>query len=133
MSLIAEREYTIQEVAEIKNLSAHTLRYYERIGVLQPIERHDNGHRRYHAEDLGWIDFLKLLRETGMPVQQMKEFMDLARAGDATIAERVTVLSEHRAGLSAQIALLQAHLEHLDHKIAFYKGLLENHQAEICE
>jgi len=133
MSVMIRNEYTIQQVAEIKNISAHTLRYYEKIGVLEPINRHDNGHRRYRDEDLGWIDFLKLLRETGMPVQQIKEFMELAREGDPTIPERVAVLSAHRNQLSERIAELQAHLEHLNNKIAFYQGLLENKQAEVCE
>jgi DNA-binding transcriptional MerR regulator len=133
MTVMTENEYTIQQVAEIKRISAHTLRYYEKIGLLEPIGRHDNGHRRYHEVDLGWIDFLKLLRETGMPVQQMKEFMDLARAGDPTIPQRVRVLSEHRARLSERIAELSAHLDHLDRKIEFYQGLLENRQTEMCE
>ena len=133
MSLIAENEYTIQQVAEMKNISAFTLRYYEKIGLLEPIGRHENGHRRYQEADLGWIDFLKLLRETGMPVQQMKEFMELARAGDPTIPERIVVLSAHRAQLWLRIGQLQAHLNHLDQKIAFYQGLLDNHQPEACE
>jgi DNA-binding transcriptional MerR regulator len=133
MSLIAENEYTIQQVAEMKAISAFTLRYYEKIGLLEPIGRHENGHRRYQEADLGWIDFIKLLRETGMPVQQMKEFMDLARAGDPTIPKRIGVLSAHRARLSWHIAELQAHLAHLDQKIAFYQGLLDHHQTEVCE
>lgn len=133
MSVMVENEYTIQQVAEIKRISAFTLRYYEKIGLLAPVNRHDNSHRRYRDEDLGWIDFIKLLRETGMPVQQMKEFMDLARAGDPTIPQRVAVLTEHRTQLSAHISALQAHLDHLDHKINFYQGLLENNQKEICE
>lgn len=131
--MIQENEYTIQQVAEMKHISAFTLRYYEKIGVLEPIGRHENGHRRYREQDLGWIDFLKLLRETGMPVQQMKEFMDLAREGDPTIPERIAVLSEHRAQLSERIAELTAHLDHLDRKIAFYQGLWENKQTELCE
>ena len=133
MSVMLQNEYTIQQVAEIKNISAYTLRYYEKIGLLEPINRQDNGHRRYHDEDLGWIDFLKLLRETGMPVQQMKEFMDLARAGDPTIPERVDVLRAHRARLYERISDLQEHMEHLDRKIDFYQGLLDNRQAEVCK
>ena len=133
MSMIAENEYTIQQVAEIKNSSAYTLRNYEKIGLLDPINWHDNGHRRYHDEDLGWIDFLKLLRETGMPVQQRKEFMDPARHGGPAIPQRVAVLKQHRARLFERISGLQAHLEHLDRKIDFYRGLLESHQGEICE
>ncbi|MCA9976226.1 MAG: MerR family transcriptional regulator, partial [Anaerolineales bacterium] len=72
--MIAAKEagLTIQEVAEMTGLTAHTLRYYEKIGLLESIDRHGNGHRRYDEADLGWIHFLKLLRGTGMPIQQMQ-------------------------------------------------------------
>jgi DNA-binding transcriptional MerR regulator len=98
---LQEETYTIQEVAEMTDLSAHTLRYYEKIGLLESVTRHENGHRRYAEADLGWIHFLKLLRATGMPIQQMQLFMEFARQGDGTIADRVEVLTEHRRELAA--------------------------------
>ena len=129
---IQEQLYTVQQVAEITGISAHTLRYYEKIGLLPPIGRHENGHRRYVEADLGWIHFLKLLRATGMPIQHMQQFMDLARDGDDTIADRMELLSEHRAELFMRISELQDHLAHLDRKIAYYNGVLTNTPAEPC-
>jgi len=130
---LQEETFTIQEVAEMTDLSAHTLRYYEKIGLLESVNRHDNGHRRYAEADLGWIHFLKLLRATGMPIQQMQLFMEFARQGDGTIADRVEVLTEHRRSLAQHIAEQQDHLAHLDHKIAYYNGLLTGQPAEPCE
>ncbi len=130
---LQEETFTIQEVAEMTDLSAHTLRYYEKIGLLESVTRHENGHRRYAEADLGWIHFLKLLRATGMPIQQMQLFMEFARQGDGTIADRVEVLTEHRRSLAQHIAALQDHLAHLDHKIAYYNGLLTNQPAGPCE
>ena len=129
-----EESYTIQQVAEMTGISAHTLRYYERIGLLEPIGRHDSsGHRRYLESDLGWIHFVVLLRNTGMPIQQMQRFMDLARQGDDTIADRVEVLTEHSRELSEHIAMLQGHLDHLNRKIGFYTSLLTQTDAEMCD
>ena len=133
MIAVQEETYTIQEVAEATGVSAHTLRYYEKIGLLTDVGRHENGHRRYVEDDLGWIHFLKLLRETGMPIQHMQQFMEFARQGDSTIADRIEVLTEHRRELAANIAQLQDHLEHLDRKIAYYNGLLTNEPTEPCD
>ena len=130
---LQEETYTIQEVAEMTDLSAHTLRYYEKIGLLEHISRHDNGHRRYAEEDLGWIHFLKLLRATGMPIQQMQVFMEFARQGDNTIVDRIEVLSDHRRQLAEHIAELQDHMEHLDRKIAYYNGVLTGVPADPCD
>lgn len=130
---LQEETYTIQEVAEMTNISAHTLRYYEKIGLLEPINRHENGHRRYADEDLGWIQFLKLLRATGMPIQQMQVFMAFARQGDRTIPQRIEVLSEHRCQLADHIAELQDHLAHLDRKITYYNGVLTGEPADPCD
>jgi DNA-binding transcriptional MerR regulator len=130
---IQEETYTIQQVADMTGVSAHTLRYYEKIGLLERIGRLENGHRRYVEEDLGWIQFLKLLRATGMPIQQMQQFMAYAREGDSTIPDRIEVLTEHRRELSQHIAELQDHMEHLDNKIAYYNSLLGGPPAPPCE
>ncbi len=129
---VQEKSYTVQQVAEMTGLTAHTLRYYEKIGLLSHISRLENGHRRYLEADLGWIHFLKLLRATGMPIQQMQQFMDLAREGDATIGDRMELLSEHRVELFVRISELQKHLDHLDRKIAYYNGVLNGTLADPC-
>ena len=133
MIAVKEETYTIQEVVEMTGVSAHTLRYYEKIGLLTSVGRHENGHRRYVEADLGRINFLKLLRETGMPIHHMQQFVEFTRQGDATIPDRIEVLTEHRRELAANIAQLQEHLAYLDHKIGFYTNLLMQKTAESCD
>lgn len=114
-------ELTIQEVAERTGLSAHTLRYYERIGLIFPIARASSGHRRYCAGDLEWIEFLKCLRGTGMPVREMKRFADLVKGGDATIPARRALLEVHRRRIEADLRELEANLAAVEWKIGYYR------------
>jgi DNA-binding transcriptional MerR regulator len=120
---------TIEEAAERTGVSAHTLRYYERIGLLAPVPRGSGGHRRYTDGDLGSVVFLTLLRQTGMPIRDMQRFVELTRAGDHTIVDRVAVLTDHRTELVAHIALLRRHLAALDHKIGIYTDMLRASSA----
>ena len=120
---------TIQEAATASGLSEHTLRYYERIGLIAPIGRADNGHRRYSHADLGWLDFLKCLRATGMPIEQMKRYTDLQRVGPATLEDRLDLLADHREAVLAEIEALQDYLAVIEHKIAWYTGEKEKQNA----
>ncbi|MCJ7827413.1 MAG: MerR family transcriptional regulator, partial [Demequinaceae bacterium] len=104
----------IREAAEATGVSAHTLRYYERIGLLAPIERGPGGHRRYTESDLGSVRFLMMLRATGMPIRETTEFVELTRAGDHTIPWRIEVLETHRDALHSRMANDAAHLAALD-------------------
>ena len=115
---------TIREAAAETGVSAHTLRYYERIGLLAPVERDLGGHRRFSEGDLGSVRFLTMLRATGMPIREMVEFVNLTRAGDHTIPWRVEVLERHRDALEARMADDEAHLAALDRKISIYRDLL---------
>ena len=96
-----DAELTIQEAAAETGLSIHTLRYYERIGLIHPVDRATNGHRRYTPGDLGWIDLLKRLRATGMPIQRMQQYAALQRQGEfirAGAAASVGSAPRQRAG-----------------------------------
>lgn len=121
-STLVEKTYTIQEASAEMDVSAHTLRYYEKIGLLQFIQRGENGRRIYSEEDLGWIYWLKLLRDSGMSIQLMKRYVDVTRAGEHTIDERCAILEEHRNQLHSRIKKLQAILNKLDKKVEFYRG-----------
>ena len=112
-----EKELTIQEVAQVTRLSEYTLRYYERIGLLDPIDRANSGHRRYGAADLEWIQFLIYLRATGMSIRQMQECAELKRGGDATRRERLAFLEEHREQVQEQRRKLEEYLANIDKKI----------------
>jgi DNA-binding transcriptional MerR regulator len=121
-SIFAEKTYTIQEAAEEMGVSADTLRYYEKIGLLPSIQRTDNRRRIYTEEDLGWVYWLRLLRESGMSIQMMKRYVEITRAGDHTIDERCLILEEHREHLREHIEKLQGFLEKLEKKVEFYEG-----------
>ena len=114
--------YTIQEAAKRTGASVHTLRYYERIGLLGHVKRALNGHRRYTNGDLGWIRFLALLRNAGMSIQQMRTFVELERGGDETLKERCEMLEEHRQSLHRNIEDLTKHLQALQEKIEYYQS-----------
>jgi DNA-binding transcriptional MerR regulator len=115
---------SIDEAAQRMGVSKDTLRYYEKEGLLPPIAKAANGHRRYTEDDLGWVKFLQLLRGTGMPIREMKSFVALTWAGDHTIAERVEVLSQYRKALLERMAADREHLKFLDYKIDVYSDLL---------
>jgi DNA-binding transcriptional MerR regulator len=115
-----EDTLTIQQVAEATQLSEHTLRYYERIGLIHPISRADNGHRRYVPSDIGWIDFLTKLRAAGMTIQQMQQYAELQRQGDDSLPERVEMLKDVRRHVEACMDELQEHLKLLNYKIDLY-------------
>ena len=87
---------SIQEVTEATGLSAHTLRYYERVGLIHPIEREENTRRRYSPDDVGWIDFLLKLRATGMSIKEMQCYAELQRQGEETLPERLEMLKSLR-------------------------------------
>ena len=112
-----DHSYTISEVVELTGFTAHTLRWYERIGLLPEVDRSVTGQRRYRANDLEWISFLGHLRTTGMPVAQMVEYAKLVWQGDETVPARRALLVAHREQVKAQIAELTRCLDVLDYKI----------------
>lgn len=120
MDTDAEDILTITEAVERTGLSAHTLRYYERVGAIDPPGRSPSGHRRYRPEDVGWLALVKCLRDTGMPISSMRRFADLIRAGDDTARERKELLAEHRAYVVSRIERLQSNLALIDTKIDHY-------------
>lgn len=110
----------ISDLAKRCGLSAHTLRYYERIGLLPYADRDRSGQRDYDASILSWIEFLGRLKTTGMPIRDMLLYAKLADNGKGTFNERREMLEEHRERVRAHLADLQACLRVLDGKIASY-------------
>ncbi|MEV4433222.1 MerR family transcriptional regulator [Streptomyces sp. NPDC049585] len=117
---MGRERYTISEVAEYAGLSAHTLRWYERIGLMPHVDRSHTGQRRYTDRDLDWLDLVARLRLTGMPVADMVRYAELVREGDHTFPEREQLLSAHREDVRRRIAELRSTLEVLDYKIENY-------------
>ena len=117
---------TIGTAAEVTGLTADTLRYYERDGLmLRPVGRSSTGHRRYTDRDLDWIRLVTRLRATGMPIRDVRHYAALVRAGSGNEADRLDLLLAHRRTVLDQLAEVQGHLEAIDHKIAIYEGVVE--------
>ncbi len=115
---------SIREVAAKTGITTHTLRYYERIGLVQPVPRARSGHRRYGEAELRWIDLLKKLHATEMPIRKMLEYARLARRGESTIAARRALLDAHRVDVEAKLAHLKATLTTITRKLAIYDRAL---------
>lgn len=113
-------QYTIKQFAALTDVSVHTLRYYEKIGLIDPVERAANGHRRYTQKDVTRVEFLKRLRATGMPISEMQRYVRLYHQGDTTAIERQEMLETHREVVRQQMDLLHETLAMIDGKIRNY-------------
>jgi DNA-binding transcriptional MerR regulator len=114
--------YTISEVVARTGLTAHTLRWYERIGLMPHIDRSHTGQRRYSEQDLDWLGFVGKLRLTGMPVADMVRYAEFVREGEHTFPDRLQLLVAHREDVIRRIAELRDTLVVLEHKIDLYAG-----------
>ena len=120
----------IAEVSEKFGLSVDTLRYYERIGLLRPVNRNPSGIRDFTELDLRRVDFIKCMRGAGLPVEVLIEYVGLVQQGDGTIEARKDILKDQRAQLAAKMKEMQKTLDLLDHKIEVYENaLLKKEQA----
>ena len=112
---------TIAEVSKKYGLSADTLRYYERIGLIPPVPRTKGGVRDYGEESCGWIELMKCMRAAGVQIEALIEYVKLFRQGDATMAARKAILVEQRDQLLARMAEMQSSLDLLNKKIDRYE------------
>lgn len=122
------KSYSIGEFAKKTQLTAYTLRYYEKENLLAP-DRSSNGRRYYTEVDLGWVQFIRRLKETGMPLKQIKQYAVLRKQGETTFAERAQLLTEHREFVQAQLQLWQDNLLSLDIKIHDYQQAIKHCQS----
>jgi len=127
---IQKDRLTIQEVAQATGLSTYTLRYYERVGLIHPIDREENTHRRYTTDDVGWIDFLMKLRATGMSIKDMQKYAELQRQGEETLPERVEMLKSLRDKVEAHMEELNEHLKLIYYKIEIYGQIVAEKELE---
>ena len=116
-----EAGYTIRHMAQRCGMTTHTLRYYERVGLIQPVGRASNGHRRYSLADEAWIEFLHCMRATNMPIRDLQRYAELRQLGDHTSLERRKILEDHQAGIASQITELERAHKLLSHKIVNYR------------
>ena len=113
----------ISEAAKVSGLSADTIRFYEKSGLLAPIPRDASGHRNFAPADMEWLDVISKLRTTGMPMKDMQRFAALCAEGDDTVPQRYDLLQAHSLSVAARKAEIEACEKVLDHKLAIYGKL----------
>lgn len=118
----SDEGFTVAQVSAVTGVSAHTLRYYERSGLIRPVARTAGNQRRYSEPDIDWVLFLLRLRETGMSIAHMREYAALREQGSSTAPARVQLLVEHQQRLLQRIDALQLHESALAEKIAWYRN-----------
>lgn len=114
----------IRAFSERTSLTPHTLRYYEKLGLLTNISRNTSGHRAYSQADVEWVNFIKRLKETGMPLEQILQYAHLRDEGDTTFEQRRVLLQKHRDALKIRIENELEHLRMLDLKIDYYDSYI---------
>ncbi|MHC5248754.1 MerR family transcriptional regulator [Enterococcus sp. LJL90] len=115
----------IKQVSELKDISADTLRYYERIGLIPPVNRTPGGIRDYNEEDLRWVDFTKCMRNAGVSIEGLIEYIRLYQLGDSTVLARRDLLQEEKNSLEVKLLDIQTTLQRMNDKIAFYENSLK--------
>jgi DNA-binding transcriptional MerR regulator len=123
----------IAEVSERYDLSVDTLRYYERVGLIPPVNRSDSGIRDYNELDIRWVEFIKCMRSAGLPIEVLSEYIQLVQAGDDTIEERKEILIEQREHLIERMNEMQKTLDKLNFKIDIYENALMQKEQALTE
>jgi DNA-binding transcriptional MerR regulator len=116
----------IKEFSKISGISAYTLRYYEQIGIFQEINRNYSGHRDFSENDIIWAEFISRLKETGMPLEQIKKYAVLRKEGKHTADARMELLINHATALKKKISDEKQHLNKINEKIKHYEKILRN-------
>lgn len=124
IGIMAGMAYTPAETVRHSGFTIETLRYYERIGLLADIERDEGGRRVYSDANIEWLEVLKCLRDTGMPIATMRRYAELT-LNDGSVLERLHTLEDHNRAVSEQIELLHRQQQHLWEKIEYYRGLID--------
>ena len=114
--------YSIGEFSKLINISIYTLRYYEKNNLISPKRDERNGRRIYNEKDISWINFIKRLKDTRMPIKDIQKYSYLREIGQSTLSQRLELLENHKENLETEIKSLNDNLEKLEHKIQYYKN-----------
>jgi DNA-binding transcriptional MerR regulator len=112
----------MREFSSVVELSSYTLRYYEKIGLLKHVQRNSSGHRVYTNSDIDWVNFIKRLKDTGMPLVEIQKYASLRDLGIQTVSDRLALLEKHQEHLVDHIRQQNGHLKALEEKISLYKN-----------
>lgn len=122
--------YTVKQVAEKTGVSAYTLRFYDKEGLFPYVSRDDNNARLFSEQDLEWVHIVQCMRETGMPLSEVKEYVQLCLLGDSTIPERYQIIVNQVQRAEQELVAMEKRINTLRMKVKYYDGLLEEHKED---
>lgn len=122
--------YSIGQVAAKTGLTVHTLRYYEKEGLLPFVRKSSSGLRMFSDNDLAWLSIIECLKETGMPLKGIKQYIDWVREGDATLPQRLEMFKQQQVKVLAQIEQFQKYLQKIDYKVRLYEEAVKQGSFE---
>lgn len=120
-------EYSIRQISEKTGLTPHTLRYYEKEGLLPHVRRSQSGLRRFTESDLEWLGLVCCLKSTGMSIRQIRTFVELSMQGEDTLRQRCEILCRHKGHVQDQIKVMKKHLEKVTQKIEYFTAQYEKY------
>lgn len=123
----------IKKVSELTGVSADTIRYYERIGLIPPVTRNQSGVRNFSDRDISVLEFVRYFRGAGVPVESLIDYIGLVEQGDSTIGARLAILQEEREKLEERVSKLQAALDRLNHKIDNYQNKVVPREHQLFD
>lgn len=122
--------YSIGQVAAQTGLTVHTLRYYEKEGLLPFVRKSSSGLRMFSDNDLAWLSIIECLKETGMPLKGIKQYIDWFREGDATLPQRLEMFKQQQVKVLTQIEQFQKYLQKIDYKVRLYEEAVKQGSFE---
>lgn len=125
--------YSIGQAAQMTGLTAHTLRYYEKEGLLPFVKKSGSGLRVFSDNDIGWLQMIECLKGVGMPLKGIKQYIDWFIEGDSTLEKRLQMFKEQKANLEAQMAQLQKHMNKINYKINLYSKAVEKSSLALVQ
>ncbi len=125
--------YSIGQAAKKMGLTAHTLRYYEKEGLLPFVKKTSSGLRIFSEEDIGWLQMIECLKGTGMPLKGIKQYIDWFIEGDSPLQKRLDMFKQQKIKIEEQMRELKKHMEKINYKIAYYTEMVENGSDGVFE
>ena len=127
------KTYSIGEIAKFMGLTTHTLRFYDKEGLLPNVRKNSAGIRRFTEEDIDWLLVLDCLKSTGLPLKEIRYYIELAQQGNATLNERRDIFIRQKQRIEQQMEILNRNMEKINFKIEYYEEAIKNGEENVFQ
>ncbi|GBF75556.1 MerR family transcriptional regulator [Paenibacillus sp. 598K] len=122
--------HTVKEAAQLTGLTEHAIRFYTDKGLVPSVQRNPNNIRLFDEESINWLHGVRCLKQSGMPIETIKTYVDLCLKGESTLQERCSLMREHQEAALSKLEEAKRHVAHLEQKVALYEAILDNRSPD---